>query len=175
MVAEARVSRLKPERRRLIPVALINRYGTSTLNSNASRNVDEIWKAIYNSASVCAPPDAGNWLTPTDTPNLELKTSPLAPGLFVHVPTKKSNLGLVEADERMIPLRTNKTAKTYLYSVSRWALVERGLTVMQPWTVLGMEVQEVHERVNEAQEEAFDSLREQVGPWEAGWEVADRT
>lgn len=64
MVVEARVSRLKPERRRLIPVALINRYGTSTLNSNASRNVDEIWKAIYNSASVRLSQDAGNWLTP---------------------------------------------------------------------------------------------------------------
>lgn len=38
-----------------------------------------------------------------------------------------------------------------------------------------MEVQEVHERVNEAQEEAFDSLREQVRLWEAGWEVANWT
>jgi hypothetical protein len=47
-----------------------------------------------------------------------LKTSPFAPGLFVHVPAKKSNAGLVEKDERMIPLRSGKTAKTYLFGVS---------------------------------------------------------
>jgi hypothetical protein len=55
----------------------------------------------------------------TDTPLLELKTSPFAPGLFVHVPIKKGNAGLVEEDDRLIPLRTNKTAKTYIYGVSR--------------------------------------------------------
>ncbi|KAJ9111053.1 hypothetical protein QFC19_001251 [Naganishia cerealis] len=82
-----------------------------------------------------------------NTPLLELKTSPFAPGLFVYVPTKKGNTGLVEQDDQLIPLRANKTAKTYLFG---------------PWTVLGLKIQEIHDKIARAQEEAFDELREQI-------------
>ncbi|KAJ9094952.1 hypothetical protein QFC21_005744 [Naganishia friedmannii] len=85
--------------------------------------------------------------TEFNTPLLELKTSPFAPGLFVYVPIKKGNAGLVEQDDRLIPLRTNKTAKTYLFG---------------PWTVLGLQIQEIHDKIATAQEEAFDDLREQI-------------
>ncbi|KAJ9115456.1 hypothetical protein QFC22_005214 [Naganishia vaughanmartiniae] len=85
--------------------------------------------------------------TESNTPLLELKTSPFAPGLFVYVPIKKGNAGLVEQDDRLIPLRTNKTAKSYLFG---------------PWTVLGLQIQEIHEKIARAQEDAFDELREQI-------------
>lgn len=70
------------------------------------------------SCSVRSSAPIDHQLTKSDTPALELKNSPLAPGLYVHVPSKKSNAGLVEQDERFIPVRSGKTAKTYLFNVS---------------------------------------------------------